>query len=567
MRNLGLFGKMAIPIVTLTLLIMLILVAFIPKQMSATVIEGAIKNSQSTLGQLKKLREYYTENNSLISEWLTSNTSNNTKTQANLNSLNSSPHDVSGVMADKGLMINLYSPYSFSTQPSLSSQTNRRLTAVEQQTWDALITNPDQAIVQEFTEGERTFVRVAVSDRMVAQSCVSCHNNHPHSPKNDWKIGDIRGVLEITTDITDKLSDGRASSFKITGLATSLLMVMLLALWLVYQNVIQRRMQILNAAMNDIAHGDGDLTVRLDESGNDEITFLSKTFNHFTSHIRDMVEQMATTSQSLSDTSDTMLQIATENSQRLSRQTQETSQAAIAINEMATTVADVASHAIQAAQSAQTAHQVALEGHKVVDATRNDIAGLSRDINNAMGAVHKLEEQSENITGMINVIQSIAEQTNLLALNAAIEAARAGEQGRGFAVVADEVRNLAGRTQKATEEIQKVITALQEDTNSSAHLMKQSCTQAEHTVKQAEEANGALNDISSAVSQITAMNDQIANTSEEQSTVATAIEQNIMAINAMSDESTYASEQSADNSARLSQLASELNALVARFKY
>ena len=347
----------------------------------------------------------------------------------------------------------------------------------------------------------------------------------------------------------------------------SLLMVMLLALWLIYRNVIQRRMDHLNSAMDEIAHGDGDLTASLDESGNDEITHLSKAFNRFTGHIREMVQQMANTSDSLNGTSEAMNQIAVDNSHRLDRQAQETNQAATAINEMAATVADVAKNAAEAAQAAQTASQVASDGHKVVDATRTDIDGLSKDINSAMDAIRQLEEQSENITGMVNVIQAIAEQTNLLALNAAIEAARAGEQGRGFAVVADEVRSLAGRTQEATEEIQQVISALQQGTSNAVNLMQQSCTQAEQTVEQAEEANDALNAISSAVSQITAMNDQIASASEEQSAVAMEIEQNIMAINAMSDESAHTSEQTAENSTRLTELSHELKALVGRFKY
>lgn len=563
MRNLGLFGKMAVPIIALIAIIMLILVFFIPKQMSETVVEGVIENSQSTVDQFKTLRKYYTQN--VVGKALASGAlkpDSDHKEHGNKIPLPATMiHDLSDLMKDKGLILKLYSEYPF------PNRANRRLDEFEQNAWKQLVQSPDSTIVEQFEENGRTLVRVAISDKMSAPACVSCHNTHPQTPKNDWKMGDVRGVLEVTTDITDQLAAGRATSFKITGLVVSLLLVMLLALWLIYRNVIQQRMDHLNDAMDEIAHGDGDLTARLDESGNDEITHLSRAFNRFTGHIREMVQQMADTSQSLNDTSEAMNQIAVDNSHRLERQAQETNQAATAINEMAATVADVAKNAAEAAQAAQTASQVARDGHKVVDATRHDIDGLSNNINSAMDAIHKLEEQSENITGMVNVIQAIAEQTNLLALNAAIEAARAGEQGRGFAVVADEVRSLAGRTQEATEEIQQVISALQNGTNNAVSLMKQSCTQAEQTVEQAEAANDALNAISSAVSQITAMNDQIASASEEQSAVAMEIEQNIMAINEMSDESAHTSEQTAENSNRLTTLAHELKSLVGRFKY
>ncbi len=563
MRNLGLFGKMAVPIIALIAIIMLILVFFIPKQMSETVVEGVIENSQSTVDQFKTLRKYYTQN--VVGKALASGAlkpDSDHKQHGDKIPLPATMiHDLSDLMKDKGLILKLYSEYPF------PNRANRRLDDFEQSAWKKLVQSPDSNVVEQFEENGRTLVRVAISDKMSAPACVSCHNTHPQTPKNDWKMGDVRGVLEVTTDITDQLAAGRATSFKITGLVVSLLLVMLMALWLIYRNVIQQRMDHLNDAMDEIAHGDGDLTAHLDESGNDEITHLSRAFNRFTGHIREMVQQMADTSQSLNDTSEAMNQIAVDNSHRLERQAQETNQAATAINEMAATVADVAKNAAEAAQAAQTASQVARDGHNVVDATRTDIDGLSNNINSAMDAIHKLEEQSENITGMVNVIQAIAEQTNLLALNAAIEAARAGEQGRGFAVVADEVRNLAGRTQEATEEIQEVISALQNGTNNAVSLMKQSCTQAEQTVEQAEAANDALNAISSAVSQITAMNDQIASASEEQSAVAMEIEQNIMAINEMSDESAHTSEQTAENSNRLTTLAHELKSLVGRFKY
>lgn len=563
MNNLGLFGKMAIPVVVIIALITLVLALFIPHQLNRTVIDGVIDNSQATVDQFKTLRKYYTQNvikKVVASKDLSPGTDH--KTSSNKVPLPATMiHDLSGLMKEKGLEIKLYSAFPF------PNRSDRRLSDFERSAWDQLNRNPDQTVVSESEENGRNIVRVAIADKMVAEACVACHNNHPDTPRDGWKMGDVRGVLEVTTDISHQLEVGRATSMKITALVVALLLLTLVGLWFVYQNIIQRRLNHLNTAMDEIAKGDGDLTAQLVEEGNDEITHLSRSFNQFTNHIRDMVRQMAKTSESLNTTAESMTQLAMDNSTRLERQANETNQAATAINEMVATVADVAKNASEAAQAAQTANAVAEDGHNVVNATRSDIDQLSDNINQAMSAIRRLDEESENITGMVNVIRSIAEQTNLLALNAAIEAARAGEQGRGFAVVADEVRSLASRTQEATEEIQKVIEELQTGTTSSVQVMTKSCEHAQQTVLQAESANEALNAISSAVAQITAMNDQIASASEEQSAVANEIEQNIMVINNVSEEAANASEQAAQNSAHLTQLAHELRGLVSRFKY
>ncbi len=563
MNNLGLFGKMAIPIIALIALVSLVLAIFIPQQLNRTVIDGVIQNSQSTVEQFKILRKYYTQN--IIKKVVVSQDlrpSINHKNDPKKVPLPATMiHDLSGLMKDKGIVIKLYSAFPF------PNRENRQLGSFEQSAWNSLVKQPDKAVIEESKVNGRTLIKVAIADKMVADACVACHNSHPDTPKNDWKMGDVRGVLEVTTDISDQLAAGRSTSFKITALVVAMLLITLLGLWIVYQRVIQHRLNKLNSAMDEIAHGDGDLTAQLVEDGNDEITHLSRSFNRFTSHIREMVGQMAQTSEALNNTSESLTRLTIDNSNRLERQAHETNQAATAINEMVVTVTDVAKNATEAAASAQTANKVADDGHNVVNATRSDIDALAGNINQAMEAIRRLDEESENINGMVNVIRSIAEQTNLLALNAAIEAARAGEQGRGFAVVADEVRSLASRTQEATEEIQKVIEELQTGTAASVQVMTKSCEHAGQTVIQAESANEALNAIASAVSQIMAMNDQIASASEEQSAVANEIEKNIMAINDMSEESAQASEQTAENSERLTQLSHELKGLVSRFKY
>ena len=563
MKNSGLFTRMAIPVLALIIIIMLVLILFIPVQLHDTVTRNVIENSEATVNQFKTLRKYYTQN--VIKKVVQSPDLSPGIDHRNAPDKVPLPatmiHDLSSLMADKGLTIKLYSNFPF------PNRQNRQLDSFQRSAWDQLVQSPGKTVVEESEVGGKTLIRVAIADTMVADACVACHNNHPDTPKNNWKMGDVRGVLEVTTDISDQLAAGQSTSLKITAVVVGMLIIMLLWLWGVYQKVIQHRINKLNRAMDEIAAGDGDLTVMLEEKGKDEITHLSRSFNQFTHHIRSMVEHMARSSQALNNTAEAMNDLASKSKNRLGRQAAETSQAATAINQMVATVADVAKNATEAAQAAQTASHVTQDGQKVVENTRNDVDTLSGNVNKAMSTIRHLEEKSENINGMVGVIRSIAEQTNLLALNAAIEAARAGEQGRGFAVVADEVRSLASRTQEATEEIQQVIEELQSGTQTSVSVMQQSCEHAERTVEQAASANEALNAIASSIAEISSMNDQIASASEEQSAVAHEIEQNIMAINNMSEEAAGASERVAKNSAELSQLAQELDKLVSRFKY
>lgn len=319
-------------------------------------------------------------------------------------------------------------------------------------------------------------------------------------------------------------------------------------------------------AMNEIAEGGGDLTRRLDAQGDNEISRLSAAFNSFAEKVRAMVSQVYGSTTQLASAAEEMSVIMVETNRSTLQQQSETSQVVTAMNEMAATVQEVARNATEAAAAASSADTAAAEGKRVVIATMSAIENLSSDVNSAANVIGQLEKDSENIGTVLDVIKGIAEQTNLLALNAAIEAARAGEQGRGFAVVADEVRTLASRTQQSTQEIQEMIEKLQVGAQSAVKVMDESRTKAEDSVTQAATAASSLETITNSVSLINDMNTQIATAAEQQSAVAEEINRNILNISDIVDRSADGASQTSTASEELANLAIKLQQLVNQFK-
>jgi aerotaxis receptor len=256
--------------------------------------------------------------------------------------------------------------------------------------------------------------------------------------------------------------------------------------------------------------------------------------------------------------------LGTSHTSSLGQQTQ-TDQVAAAIHQMAASVAEVANHALAASKAADQAGSETREGHLRVDESRDAVLRLSQELARATEVIHQLEKHSGEISGVLDVIHTIAEQTNLLALNAAIEAARAGEQGRGFAVVADEVRGLAQRTQQSTDEIQRMISTLQGGARDAVQAMAQSGEHVDASVAQAQRAAAALDGISQRVSQITGMSQQIAAAVEEQSAVSEDINRNIVGIRNAGEATVSAGQQSQRSSGDVAALAEDLRQLAGEF--
>lgn len=339
----------------------------------------------------------------------------------------------------------------------------------------------------------------------------------------------------------------------------------LLVIWLVGHGIARPLKQMV-AMLDDIAQGEGDLTRRLSSDRSDELGSIAKGFNTFLAKLQAMITQVVTSVQSVSDSSEHTADIAIRTNIGIQKQMAEIEQVATAVHEMTATAQDVARNATQAAQAASHADQAASQGMQIVRDTSNSIGVLAVEIGKAVDVVQTLAKDSENINAILTAIRGIAEQTNLLALNAAIEAARAGEQGRGFAVVADEVRNLAQKTQKATEEIQSMIQQLQQGTRDVVRVMEDSQNRTDESVQHAAKAAQALETITQAVSVINDMNTQIASAAEEQSAVADDINRNVINIGQVANEVAGGADESSSASADLTKLAEQQRRLINQFK-
>ena len=311
---------------------------------------------------------------------------------------------------------------------------------------------------------------------------------------------------------------------------------------------------------------EGDLRVNIEVGSDDEIGHMLSSVSAMVDRLRHMISEITSSTSTMTNSSNEMHDISELTNQGINQQQLQVDQVATAMNEMTATVQEVARHAQEAASSATQADNEAEQGRQVVDKTITSINSLATEIENAADTIKKVEADSIQIGTVLDVIKSIAEQTNLLALNAAIEAARAGEQGRGFAVVADEVRTLASRTQQSTQEIQEMIEQLQSGSQKAVTAMDSSQEKAQTTVVHATSAGSSLESITSKVKSISQMNFQIATAAEEQSAVSEEINKNIVEISQIAEQSVAGSQQTASASNGLSGIAKELENLVTQFK-
>ena len=333
--------------------------------------------------------------------------------------------------------------------------------------------------------------------------------------------------------------------------------------WLITRGIVNP-LSLLVSHANRIA--EGDLSQDIQHQRKDELGQLMDQMQHMTLNLRQLVGELSQSSTHITTSAEELSSVSEQSRSGVNQQRMELEQVSTAMNEMAATVQEVARHAETAFGSARTADGEASDGDQKVTSTISQIGKLSDGIRESLQTINQLEAESLNIGSILDVIKGVAEQTNLLALNAAIEAARAGEQGRGFAVVADEVRALAQRTQQATAEIETLILGLQNKAQESVVMMEKSSAMAAETVTIANEAGESINAIARSVSDIQQMNSQIATAAEEQSTVAEDINRSVFNIREVSDHSAAATEQTAASSAELARQGSELQRLIGRFQ-
>ncbi|WP_273203418.1 methyl-accepting chemotaxis protein [Marinobacter subterrani] len=381
-------------------------------------------------------------------------------------------------------------------------------------------------------------------------------------------ISEARGVnWYLGTFVNDDKISAPVQSARMTGLVIAViaLIVSLVVLHLGIRALLAP-VRRLNTAMADIGTGDADLTQRLDDSSRDEFGQLASSFNRFVENIQTVVRDVQKGTADLGDNVGSLRDTASASRASVENQQAEIDMVATAINEMSAAAGEIAQNAQQTADAANTADSDSRASLETVAASRDAVQKLSKEVTAAAEVIDTLGKDVTSITTVLEVIQGIAAQTNLLALNAAIEAARAGEAGRGFAVVADEVRNLAQRTQSSTEEINNMIERLQKGANDAVEVMKASTAVSNVSMEKAQDAMEALNRIAEAITSISQMTSQIATASEEQTSVTEELNSSITRIADQGQEAAAAASENDVYSGQIESIGNTLNRNVSRFR-
>ncbi|MBX8487710.1 methyl-accepting chemotaxis protein [Pseudomonas cichorii] len=368
------------------------------------------------------------------------------------------------------------------------------------------------------------------------------------------------GANKAVEDASDQYQNSR---FIIVGMIIAAALLTVLLAVLLTRSIVRPLKDAVQVA-EDVAAG--DLSKDVVVQGNDEISRLQQALGGMQLNLRKTIQQISGSATQLASAAEELDAVTNESSRGLQQQNNEIEQAATAVNEMTAAVEEVARNAVSTSEASRLSSHSALEGRNRVSETLSSIQQMTRDVAVTSDQVRSLAQQSQAIGKVLDVIQAIAQQTNLLALNAAIEAARAGEAGRGFAVVADEVRALAHRTQTSAQEIEVMVGGIQNDTEQAVISMQNSSSKAEATLNVAQSAGQALEEITKAINEISERNLVIASAAEEQAQVAREVDRNLVNIRDLSLQSTTGADQTTTASHELSRLAVDLNKMVTRFK-
>lgn len=383
----------------------------------------------------------------------------------------------------------------------------------------------------------------------------------PITDEDNTRIGTIYMLTDFAV-----LEEAIQSYISLTFMICLGVAVLALALSLLIQRAIVNPVNQVVFALRDIAEGEGDLSRRLKIDSNDEIGELVSWFNHFIQKIHDLVVKFRDTANDLSASATELNAQSGDTSQSIARQQKEIEQVEAAMREMSEAVQSVETSIVSSANDSEQADQESKVGREIVGETMDAIEALASDIESASSVITKLQQDSDTIGSVLDVIRGIADQTNLLALNAAIEAARAGEQGRGFAVVADEVRTLASRTQESTQEIHDMIERLQQGSREAVQVMDKGRSQAHASVETAEKARTSLAAITTAVATIKNVSQQIAEGAKEQRATTDDINGNIVNISSAVRSTSEGAREMSNRAEKLDRLSNEMLHLVDQFK-
>ena len=596
----SLIWKMLLPVLFVAVLVTSAIWIFVPRFVTDKAVAASVDNAVQTVNQYKKLRGYYTKN--IIAKVLKNGgvkPSINHKTEAASIPLPATMiHDISELMKDDDIALSLFSAFPF------PNRKERSLDAFQREAWAFLNKNPDQVFVKEEVHGDKKSVRVAVADRMVAEACVNCHNKHPLTPKADWKLGDVRGVLEVNSDLTAQIARGSVltNNLLIGGGVCLLLLVLVTAAG---ARRVSGPLNKMNQTMRALSAGNTNVDIpaskRRDEIGEmasavqvfkenaikidnvttdlqarereaqEQVERISQSVSKFgeifdsmargdlkvraqgefdqsfeqlkadTNAMAEKLTDMVGQINNASNTISTGVSEISDGSQNLSDRTE---QQASTLEETAASMEELTATVKQNADNAQQANQLAAKAREVA-VTGGEIVA------DTVEAMKQIDESSQKISDIIGVIDEIAFQTNLLALNAAVEAARAGDAGKGFAVVASEVRSLAQRSAEASKEIQALIT--------------DSGTQVRNGVDLVNKTGGTLEQIVSSIKNVADIVSEIAAASSEQSQGLDEVNQAVTQMDDMTQRNAAMVQQYASSARSMQEEVARLTALMAFF--
>ena len=474
--------KLLMPVFIIMVVISIFVAILIPRLGNTNAQDNAIASAIKTVNQFKAIRGYYTKNvvkkvlagSSLKPSFNHTNDDNAIPLPATL------IHDLSKLLKKDGTDLRLYSDFPF------PNRKKRQLDDFGKNAWNYLIKNPDGRFVETGEVAGKQVVRVAISDIMVAQGCVDCHNSRADTPKNDWKLGDVRGVLEIVVDIDDMVTQGAFISQTVVGIFISALLIVCIVIFFSFQRIVNVRLDGTRATLTAIAKGNLQTEVAI--GGNDEIGKLNSAMLNMQQKLIEVVEQIQGNSDQISSASAQVNATASSLSKAASVQATSVEETSASVEEMGASISQNSENAQMTDEIARESASAAAEGGEAVE-----------------GTVKAMVQIAEKIS----IIEDIAYQTNMLALNAAIEAARAGAHGKGFAVVASEVRKLAERSQVAAAEISALTGSSVKVAEKAGTLFEKMVPDIKKTAALVQEITAASEEQSSSVGQINAAMQQL----------------------------------------------------------